>query len=162
TDPMGLVTALGYTTSSCAHGQALLNQLSSAAGGMSAVVYQCMPVCTVASGSSCADSATATTTWPVVSTLYDCPNNTSGTACPSAGSSDYLTNLYTLGTDSSSANYTGYPLYSPYDFTSTDPGTDDLMASNDNSFVYSTVVSRVDSQGSTHYQVENDYNFLHL
>src|SRR6185369_10291720 len=122
---------------------------------------QCMPVCTVASGSSCADAGN-TTTWPVVSTLYDCPNNPSGTTCPDASTSDYLTNLYTLGTDSSSNNYTGYPLYSPYDFTSTDPGTDALMASNDNSFVYSTVISRLDAQSTTHYQVENDYNFLHL
>ncbi len=161
TDPMGLVTVLGYTTSTCGHGQALLNELSSAAGGMSAAVYQCMPVCTVASSSSCANAGN-TTTWPVVSTFYDCPDNPSGTACPNTASSDYLTNLYTLGTDSSSNNYTGYPYYSPYDFTSTDPGTDDLMASNDNSFVYSTVISRLDSQSTTHYQVENDYNFLHL
>src|SRR6185369_1270366 len=73
TDPLGLVTVLGYTTSTCGHGQALLNELSSAAGGMSSVAYQCMPVCTVASGSSCADAGN-TTTWPVVSTLYDCPN----------------------------------------------------------------------------------------
>src|SRR5262249_13177530 len=98
---------------------------------------------------------------PVVSALTECPNNTSGTACP-AGESDgiYLSTKYALGTSSSSNNYTGFPNYSPY--APSDPLADALMASNNATFVYTTVVSHLHADSSVAYEIESNYNFLHL
>jgi hypothetical protein len=162
-DPMGMVTSLQWMVSPCAHGAELLQSMSSAAGGMSSVQYQCMQVCTQSSTGSCFADGNWTT-WPVVSTFTDCPSNPSGMPCPSGSATDYLTSQYTLGATATNLtnNYTGYPLYSPYATNLIAPGTDGLMASNDSTFVYSTTISRLHTDGSTAYQVESDYNSLHL
>ena len=163
TDSMGMVTALQWATSPCEHGASLLQNMSSAAGGMSTVQYQCISVCTQPSTGSCLADGNSTT-WPVVAQFIDCPNNSSGTPCPSGSGSDYLTSQYTVGASPTSLinNYTGFPLYSPYTNNQIDPGADGLMASNDSTFTYSTVVGRLNTDGTTAYQVENDYNSLHL
>src|SRR5262249_11169483 len=83
---------------------------------------------------------------------------------PSGDATDYLTSQYEVGASATSTinNYTGFPLYSPYSDNVVDPGADGLMASNDDSFVYSTLITRVHTDGSIAYQVESDYNSLHL
>ena len=160
TSPSGLVTALSWIDSPCEHGGELISAMTSAVGGFTSVSYTCIDVCTESSTISCL-SAGNTTTWPVVSALHECPNNTSGTACP-AGESDgvFLSTQYALGTSSNSNNYTGYPLYSPY--APSDPLADALMSSNNASFVYTTVVSHLHADSAVAYQIQTDYNFLHL
>src|SRR5262249_15725379 len=160
TSPSGLVTALSWIDSPCAHGGELISAMTSASGGFTSVSYTCIDVCPQASSSSCL-SAGNSTTWPVVSGLYECPNNTSGSACPAGESDDtFLSTKYALGTSSSSNNYTGFPFYSPY--APSDPNADALMASNNASFVYTTIVSHLHADSSVAYEIESDYNFLHL
>ncbi|MGH7789753.1 MAG: hypothetical protein ACRERC_22990 [Candidatus Binatia bacterium] len=160
TSPSGMVTALTWIDSPCEHGSQLISSMTSAVGGFTAVSYVCIDVCTEASSTSCLATGDSTT-WPVVASLTECPNNASGTACP-AGESDgnQMSTTYALGTDSSSNNYTGFPLYSPY--APSDPLADALMASNNSAFVYTTVVSHLYADSTVAYQVESTYNFLHL
>jgi len=162
TSPLGMVTSLSWIDSPCQHGGELISSMTSAVGGFTSVQYTCINVCTAASTSSCLDDGNSTT-WPVVSAMYECPNNASATACP-AGETDgnYLSTQYALGTSTTSNNYTGFPLYSPY--APTDPLADALMASNNAAFVYTTVVSHLTSGSSSSvaYQIEADFNFLHL
>jgi YD repeat-containing protein len=160
TSPSGLVTVLGWIDSPCAHGEQLISSLTSAAGGFNAVTWTCINVCTAAATTSCLTDGNSTT-WPVVANLYECPNNASGTACP-AGESDgaFLSTQYALGTSTSANNYTGFPLYSPY--APTDPLADALMSSNDTAFVYTTVVSHLYASSAVAFEVESDFNFLHL
>ena len=160
TSPSGLVTVLGWIDSPCAHGEQLISSLTSAAGGFNAVSWTCINVCTAAATTSCLTDGNSTT-WPVVSMLYECPNNASGTACPAGESDDaFLTTQYALGTSTSSNNYTGFPLYSPY--APTDPLADALMSSNDTAFVYTTVVSHLYASSAVAFESESDFNFLHL
>ncbi len=163
TDPLGLVTALQWTTSPCEHGAALVQSMTSASGAMSAVQWQCINVCTEPSSGSCLTDGNATT-WPAVAQFVTCPSNPSGTTCPSGSATDYLTSLYAVGGSATNTtnNYTGFPLYTPYANNVVAPGTDGLMGSNDDDFVYSTTVSRQRTDGTTAYQVESDYNSLHL
>jgi hypothetical protein len=160
TSPSGMVTALGWIDSPCEHGEKLISAMTSAVGGFTAVTWNCIDVCTEPSTSSCLATGDSTT-WPVVSAMYECPNNASGTACP-AGESDgnYLSTQYALGTSSSSNNYTGFPMYSPY--APSDPLADALMSSNNAAFVYTTLVSHLNTDTSVAYQSESDFNFLHL
>ncbi|MDX2165432.1 MAG: hypothetical protein SF182_00135 [Deltaproteobacteria bacterium] len=160
TSPSGMVTALEWIDSPCEHGGQLIESMTSAVGGFTAMTYTCIDVCTAASTTSCLTAGDATT-WPVVAALYECPNNASGTACPEGESDDaFLSTQYALGTDSNPNNYTGYPYYSPY--APSDPLADALMSSNNTTFVYTTVVSHLYADSAVAYQVESDFNFLHL
>ncbi len=159
-DAEGKRTHLSWIQSPCAHGQALPAGLTSASGGMTSLTYSCLNVCTQPSTVNCQSDGNATT-WPVVQTVYECPNNTSGTKCPdgSAGA-DFLTTKHIYETTDNPRNYTGFPLYSPY--APTDPLSDALMSSNDTTFIYTAVTSTLGASGTVIYQGENDYNFLHL
>ena len=159
-DSEGKRTHLSWAQSPCAHGQAVLSAMTSATGGMTALDHSCLEVCTQPSAHSCQDDGN-TTTWPVVSRLYECPTNASGTPCPQgSGSADFLTTTYAYGTPQDSRNYTGYPLYSPYQTLS--EFADSLMESNDTAFRYTTVTGKLSASGTVIYQAETDYNFLHL
>ncbi len=155
-DALGDVTVLDYDSTGCQTDAQMIRGLTAPAGGMVAVTYACMPVCTTASSTSCSADGN-TTAWPVVDTLYECPSNTSGAECPDGTADDYNTTVYEYG---DAPNYTGYPLYSPYD--STVYYADSLMSSNDSGFTYKTTVSRKDANGTIKYQTINEYNFLHL
>ena len=160
TDALGMVTHLSWGSSPCAKGSDLITGITSPTGSAMAVSYACMPVCTSSSTSSCLADGN-TTTWPVVDTLTQCPNISSGTVCPDgATGDDYLTTSYALGTTDNPNNYTGYPLYSPYAVN--DSGADALMSSNDTAFTYVATVSRRTTSGTIQYQTENEYDFLHL
>ena len=159
-DPLGMVTVLQWSSSACGDDSETMTGITLPTGAAMGVTYTCMPVCTASSTSSCDDDGN-TTSWPVVDTLYQCPSIGSGERCPTDyDGDDYLSTTYQLGTDDSSNNYSGYPLYSPYD--SVDSGEDALMASNDTSFTYTTVVARKTHTGTVHDETETDYNFLHL
>jgi len=159
-DPLGMVTALDWSASPCQDGSQVVSALTLPTGAAMAIAYTCMTVCTASSTASCLDDGN-TTTWPVAATLSQCPSISSGALCPTGyDGDDYLTTTYQLGTTDSTSNYTGFPLYSPY--ASADSSADALMASNDTSFTYTTVVARKTSSGSVHDQTEIDYNFLHL
>jgi hypothetical protein len=159
-DAEGKRTHLTWAESPCQHGQAVLEGMTSASGGMTALVTSCLNVCTQPSANDCQSDGNATT-WPVVATVYECPNNASGTKCPdgSAGA-DFLTTQHAYEIAGNPRNYTGFPLYSPY--APTDPLSDSLMSSNDTAFTYTTLTSTLSAGGTVIYQNEDDYNFLHL
>jgi RHS repeat-associated protein len=159
-DAEGKRTHLSWDSSPCAHGNSVLSGMTSASGGMMALEYSCLEVCTQPSSQSCQNDGNATT-WPVASRLFECPNNASGTPCPDGSpSSDFLTTTYAFGTAQDSRNYTGYPLYSPYQTIS--QFADSLMESNDTAYRYTTVTSKLSAGGTVIHQTETDYNFLHL
>jgi hypothetical protein len=160
TSPSGMVTSLDWIDSPCEHGGQLIESMTSAVGGFTAMTYTCIDVCTAASSTSCLTSG-AVTTWPVVAALYECPNNASGTSCPEGESDDdFLSTQYALGTSGNTNNYTGFPYYSPY--APSDPLADALMSSNNSTFVYTTVVSHLYANSEIAYQSVTDFNFLHL
>lgn len=160
-DTQGKITHIGWSESQCAHGGYLIDSMTTPSGGMTSLEWGCIQVCETAPGSGQSCAGGNTTTWPVVSTLYQCPNNASGEPCP-AGSpnDDFETTTYAYQGADSANNYTGYPYYSPYE--PKDPQADALMASNDRGFVYTTVTQTQSAGGATFNQVQTDYNFLHL
>ncbi|MEL7046885.1 MAG: hypothetical protein AAGL66_18005, partial [Pseudomonadota bacterium] len=160
-DTQGKITHVGWAENSCAQGGNLISSMTSPSGGMSSVKWDCMSVCTeAASGNSCAEEGHKTT-WPVVSTMYQCPNNESGTPCPDGSAqNDYETTSYAYKTEDNDNNYTGFPLYSPY--APADPNADALMSSNDRGFVYSTITSTLNAGGAIYNQVQTNYNFVHV
>jgi hypothetical protein len=159
-DAEGKRTHLTWTQSPCQHGQAVLEGMTSASGGMTSLVTTCLNVCTQPSANNCQTDGNATT-WPVVETVYECPNNASGTKCPDGSpGADFLTTQHFYELTGNPRNYTGFPLYSPY--APTDPLSDALMSSNDTAFTYTTVTSTLSAGGTVIYQNEDDYNFLHL
>ena len=160
-DPQGKVTHVGWTNSQCAHGQNLISSLTNPAGGMSAVTWGCLNVCSEAPGNGSCATENNVTTWPVVTQMVQCPNNASGQPCPDgSANNDYETTVYAYGTENNEQNYTGYPLYSPY--APSDPNADTLMSSNDTSYVYTTVTGTQRANTETINQVESDYNFVHV
>ncbi len=159
-DAEGKRTHLNWIQSPCEHGQAVLAGMTSPSGGVTTLEYSCLNVCAQPSSTNCQSEGNSTT-WPVASAVYECPNNESGTRCPdgSAGQ-DFLTTRHSYETGDDPRNYTGFPFYSPY--APTDPSSDALMSSNDTAYLYTTVTSTLSANGTVVYQKEDDYNFLHL
>ncbi len=159
-DTEGMVTHLEWENSTCgdqSYANRRLANMTTSVGGMTSLSYTCLDVCLEPSGTQCAQ----TTSWSVVSEQVQCPNNTSGTACPTGSAGDHMTTRYSYGTPDDNRNYTGYPRYSP--FRPSVAGSDALMSAPDaGSFQYSTVVSKHRVAGAAIHQVETDYNFLHL
>ncbi len=159
-DAQGKVTHIGWIDSPAAHGEKLISSMTTPSGGMTSVVWDRLAVCTEpASTNSCVDDGN-TTTWPVVTTLYECPNNASGKPCPEGSTDDFQTTSYAYTTANGEYNYTGYPLYSPY--APKDPSADALMSSNNTAYVYTTVTGTQTYGGTLINQVESDYNFVHV
>jgi hypothetical protein len=163
-DTEGMVTHLGWQAPPCAHpmGGRVLHTMTTPSGGMTRIDYTCLDVCTQRSSTRCEGSDV--TTWSVASKMVQCPNNPSGQVCPAEGTNDYETTNYRYATANNDRNYTGYPLYSPYD--TVDPNADALMESSSGGFVYTTVTNteRASAQGDGEiiHEVESDYNFVHV
>jgi hypothetical protein len=160
-DSEGMITHLQWQRSTCddqSYGNQRLANMTTSVGGMTSLTYTCLDVCTEPSATEC----TQKTSWSVVDTEYECPNNESGVTCP-AGSpnGDFLTTKYQYKTTENVNNYTGYPRYSPYHPSVA--GADALMSAPDaGSFRYTTIVSKHRANGGIIHQVQTDYNFLHL
>jgi len=162
-DALGNVTQLQWTTA-CG-GYPMLSGVTSPSGGVTSIEHQCMAVCQVTNCLACSGEEGCIKEWPDVFTRYDCP---SGTSCPTGSTEQYITTQYDIGgTENSNLqgqnNYTGYPSYSPYDPTEpADPGADALMESNDDTFMYTTIETQLDTNGIPRVQTVSTYNFLHL
>jgi len=159
-DTEGMVTHLTWQAPTCVHpmGGRVLRSMTTPSGAMTRIDYSCLNVCTQRSATGC--SGSNVTTWAVASKMVQCPNNPSGEPCPAQGTTDYETTNYMYVVGSNNRNYTGYPLYSPYD--TVDPNADSLMESNNTGFVYTTATNTERADGSIIHQVESDYNFVHV
>ena len=141
----------------------LPTQVITPSGGVTSIEYQCMSVCTQdAGGGTC-----PTTTWPVVKTVTVCPSNPSGQDCPSGEATDVLQTEYIFGGTEllpDGNNYTGYPLYSPFDPEPGAPqGSDVLLVQGgeDGGFTYSaTMITK--NGGTEARRTVNQYNYLHM
>jgi hypothetical protein len=162
-DTEGMVTHLGWQAPPCTHpmGGRVLRTMTSPSGAMTRIDYTCLPVCLRPSPNCSGQNVTQ---WSVPSKMVQCPNNPSGQACPAEGTTDYETTNYRYGTTNPPTNYSGYPLYSPYD--TVDPNADSLMESNNGGFRYTTVTNTerasAEGDGEIIHEVESDYNFVHV
>ena len=155
------MTHLQWGNSACAdlsYGNRVLESMTLPVGGMTALTHTCLDVCEAPSPSACSN----TTSWSVVDTVFECPNNESGVSCPiGSPQGDFLTTQYEYGTIEDNRNYTGYPRYSL--FMPSVASADALMSAPDaGSFTYTTVVTKRRATTETIHQVQTDYNFLHL